>query len=261
MLVVIDLDGVVYLGKELIRGAAETIAEIRRRGHRICFLTNNSALTRDGFRQRLSRFGIGCRRDEIMSSGYATANFLKKRGEKGNIFVIGGEGLAREMEGAGFDVVTRNRRKIDYVVVGMDRRFNYRDLCTAQQAILEGALFVATNADPVYPAEKGVLPGAGVMVSAIETATGAAPILIGKPNPFILKEILRETKTSPGKTILVGDRLDSDVFLGKRCGVKTVLVLTGITKPANLKRIKSGERPDYVIKSIEGLLKIKKIGL
>lgn len=258
MLVVIDLDGVVYRGKEVVPYAPQTITYLRRQGHRIYFLTNNSALTREGFKRRLLRHGVDCRKEEIMSSGYATVLFLKKKkGVKGNIFVIGGKGLSREMEAAGFRVVKRYIHKIDYVVVGMDRDFRYRDLYTAQQAILKGALFVATNADPTYPVEDGVLPGAGAMVSAIRISTATSPIIIGKPNPFILKEILRETNIPPSNTILIGDRLDSDILLGKRCRVKTVLVLTGITKERELRNVRKDRMPDYVIKDLRYLPKLK----
>lgn len=257
MLIIFDLDGVVYCGKRVIHQAPETIKCFRERGHRIYFLTNNSALTREGFQRRLSHFGIRCVKEEIMSSAFATARFLKRKGYKGNVFVIGGPGLRKEMEKAGFKVVKNNCKKIDFVVVGMDRHFRYHDLYTAQQAILKGALFIATNADPTYPVEGGVLPGAGTMVSAIRTASLTVPIVVGKPNTFILKEILREAATSPAEAILVGDRLETDISLGKRCGLRTVLVLTGITRSSDLKRIKKSEKPDYVIKDISGLLKLK----
>ncbi|MHB8158752.1 MAG: HAD-IIA family hydrolase [Desulfocucumaceae bacterium] len=262
MLIIIDLDGVVYRGKKVIPGAPETIARLRERGHKIRFLTNNSSLTRQGFSRRLWSMGIKCRQEDIMSSGYATVLFLKKRGLRGNVFVIGGEGLAREMEKAGFRVVNKNTyQKIDYVAVGMDRHFVYRDLYIAQQAILKGALFLATNADAMYPVENGVMPGAGAMVSAIKTAAQTPPIIIGKPNPFILKEILREAGISRKESIIVGDRLDSDISLGHRAGIKTILVLTGITSPVEAEKFKKETRPDYVIKNIKGLLKLKQAGL
>ena len=261
MFIIIDLDGVVYRGKKDIPGAPETIARLRARGHRIHFLTNNSSLTRQGFSRRLLSMGIKCRKEEIMSSGYATVSFLKKRGLRGNVFVIGGQGLAREIVKAGFRVVDNNSyQKIDYVAVGMDRHFVYRDLYIAQQAILKGALFLATNADPTYPVENGVCPGAGAMVSAIKTATNTPPIIIGKPNPFILKEILQGAGVPKQEAIIVGDRLDSDILLGHRAGIKTVLVLTGITSHEEAARLKKETRPDYVVKNIKGLLKLKKAG-
>jgi HAD superfamily hydrolase (TIGR01457 family) len=262
MLIIIDLDGVVYRGKKVLPGAPEAIALLRERGHRIHFLTNNSGLTRQGFSRRLWSMGIKCRQEEIMSSGYATVLYLKKRGLRGNVFVVGGEGLAREIANAGFRVVKNNfSQKIDYVAVGMDRHFVYRDLYIAQQAILKGALFLATNADPTYPVENGVLPGAGAMVSAIKTATNTEPIIIGKPNPLILKEILREAGVSKKEAIIVGDRLDSDILLGRKAGIKTILVLTGITSPMEAEKLKKETRPDYVIKNIGGLLKLKVAGI
>lgn len=262
MLIIIDLDGVVYRGKKVIPGAAGIIAKLRERGHRLHFLTNNSSLTREGFSRRLNFMGIKCRKEEIMSSGYATVCFLKRRGLKGKVFVVGGDGLSREMKKAGFKVVSKNSfQKIDYVAVGMDRHFTYRDLYISQQAILKGALFLATNADPAYPVENGVQPGAGAMVSAISTATQTKPILIGKPNLFILKEILRENRTSGKEAIIVGDRLDSDILLGRRAGIRTVLVLTGITSPSDLAGLTRKKRPDYIIKNVSELLTLKKLGL
>ena len=161
------------------------------------------------------------------------------------------------MENAGFRLVGNNSRKIDFVVVGMDRHFKYRDLCTAQQAILKGAAFVATNVDATYPVEGGVLPGAGTMASAIRTATSTRPIIVGKPNTFMLNEILREASVPAKKAIIVGDRVETDIFLGKKCKVKTVLVLTGITQLSDLNKIKKDKKPDYVVKDISGLLKLK----
>jgi len=259
MLIILDLDGVVYRGKKVIPQAPKTIARLKQRGHRVYFLTNNSALTRRGFQQRLSHFGIDCRKEEIMSTAYATTCFLKRRGCKGTAFVIGGPGLAREMERAGFRLARNNKRKIDFVIVGMDRHFRYHDLYTAQQAIMKGALFVASNADSTYPVEGGVLPGAGTMVSAIRTASSTKPVIVGKPNTFMLKEILREASVSAKKAIMVGDRFETDILLGKRCGLKTVLVLTGITKLSDLKKIRKDKKPDYIIRDISGLLKLKDI--
>ena len=259
MLVILDLDGVVYRGKKVIREAPNTIARLKQKGHKIYFLTNNSALTRKGFQQRLSHFGIDCRKEEIMSAAYATTRFFKRRGYKGSVFIIGDPGLVREIENAGFRVAKNNKRKIDFVVVGMDRHFKYRDLCTAQQAILKGAIFVATNVDATYPVEGGVLPGAGTMASAIKTATSTRPIVVGKPNTFMLKEILREASVPAKEAIIVGDRLETDILLGKRCGLKTCLVLTGITQLSDLKKIRKDKKPDYVFKDIGGLLRLKSI--
>jgi phosphoglycolate/pyridoxal phosphate phosphatase family enzyme len=257
MLIIIDLDGVVYRGKKVILQAPNTISRLRERGHGIYFLTNNSALTREGFKQRLSHHGIKCSKEEIMSSGYATTLFLKEKRIRKDIFVIGGEGLVREIKKAGFNVVRRNTHKIGCVVVGMDRHFKYHDLCIAQEAILKGAAFVATNADPTYPVEKGILPGAGTLVSAIKTASSTPPIIIGKPNPYILKEILKITGIPPAGAILIGDRMSTDIVIGKKCGAKTVLVLTGVTKLSEVKKVRKNEKPDYIIKNISGLLKMK----
>ena len=257
MLVIFDLDGVIYRGKKVIPQAPKTIERLRKRGHRIYFLTNNSSLSREGFKKRLFHFGIDCRKEEIMTSGYAALLFLKKRKIKGDIFVIGGKGLASTIERAGFRIAKRARHNISCVVVGMDRRFRYHHLYIAQQAILNGALFIATNKDPTYPVEGGVLPGAGVMVSAIKAATSAAPLLIGKPNTRILKEILKDAHVLPGEAILVGDRLETDILLGKRCGVKTALALTGIAKYSDLKTAGKDKKPDYVMKDVSGLLKLK----
>lgn len=259
MLFIFDLDGVVYRGRKVIPRASKTIGCLRARGHRIYFLTNNSSLSREGFKQRLSHFRIDCRKEEVMSSGYATTLFLKRRRFKGNVFVIGGDGLVREIKRAGFRVVNRKGHNIQCVVVGMDRKFTYNDICVAQQAILKGALFVATNADPTYPVEGGVLPGAGTLVSAIKTASLSSPVIIGKPNTFMLKEILRDAEVSFRDAVLVGDRLETDISLGKKCGVKTVLVLTGISNFSDLKKAGKNQKPDYVIKNISGLLKLKNI--
>ncbi len=263
--VVLDLDGVVYRGKSLLPGAKQAIAWLREQGLKVFFLTNNSTLTRADYVRRLEGYGIPCAKHEIFSSASACALYLQschrqiRRGEENGgansrALVVGEGGLSGELRHAGIGVVRRlDGKKVQYVVVGMDRRITYKKLLDAQAAILQGAKFIASNADPVYPVEHGVIPGGGTIVAAIQAACGQKPLVIGKPSPYILKLLLRQENLKPSQALLVGDRLDTDIACGRRAGVPTVLVLTGVTTRAEVKKAPPRLQPDWVLESLGDL--------
>ena len=253
--VVFDLDGVVYRGRTALPGARKTISWLRQRGLKVFFLTNNSTLTRAEYIHRLGRFGIPCKMEMIYSSAYACALYLQENGGRHPCALVVGEGgLAGELRRAGIEVVRKlTRKKVDYVVVGMDRKINYRKLADAQSAIFRGARFIASNRDPVYPVEKGLIPGGGTIVAAIQTASQKKPLVIGKPSPYILKVLLRKEKLDPKRVLLLGDRLDTDVASGRRAGVLTAIALTGVTSREEIARAPARLRPHWVIQSIADL--------
>jgi phosphoglycolate/pyridoxal phosphate phosphatase family enzyme len=253
--VVFDLDGVVYRGHTLLPGAKKTIAWLRDQGVRIFFLTNNSTLTRKEYVHRLEGFGISCSKEMIYSSAYACALYLRENeGPRPRVLVVGEGGLRTELQRVGVEVVTQLRGKdVGYVVVGMDRKISYRKLADAHLAISRGAKFIASNRDPIYPVEKGVIPGGGTIVAAIETASQQKPLVIGKPSPYILKVLLRKEKIRPKECLLVGDRLDTDVVCGRRAGVWTVIVLTGVTSAEEIAQAPARLKPHWVLNSIADL--------
>lgn len=254
-LVIFDLDGVIYRGELLLPHAAETVTWARERGLAVRFITNNSTRTRSYYSQRLSGFGISTLPEHIMTSAYATALYLESRGDDGaKVLVIGEQGLREETAAMGFEVLLPPHGDgAGYVVVGMDRAFNYTTLCTAMSAILAGAEFIASNRDPSFPTENGLLPGGGTMVAAIETAVGSPPRLIGKPETRMLELVLGEVGCGPREAIIIGDRLDADIQAGRAAGLRTALVLTGVSSAEDAHRAPAQMRPEHVIQTLREL--------
>ena len=254
---VLDLDGVVYRGKQALPGAVETIETLRRLGHQVYFFTNNSTKTRVTYQQKLAGMGIQADIEHIMTSSYATALYLEEHGAQGkSVLVVGREGIREELKAVGMVIAEDGlHEKVDYVVVGMDRDFCYDTLTKAQHAIMGGATFIATNRDATFPMENGmVLPGGGTIVAAIEVASGVKPILIGKPETPAMMEVLHLAHATPKDAVIVGDRLDTDILVAKRIGALSVLVLTGVTKEKDLESVPEEMKPDMVVKSLPEML-------
>lgn len=250
--VVFDLDGVVYRGREALPHAAETVAWLRGEGYRVYFITNNSALTRSQYVDRLREMGIPANEAEIMTSAYASGLYLRENGLlPATAYVISDGGLQQELADAGVEVLGEDDdRQADYVVVGMDRGLTYSKLERAQQEILRGAKFIASNADPTYPVEGGVMPGAGTVVSAVQTATGQEPILIGKPQTYMIEKVIEQAGVGRGEVLVVGDRLSTDIELARRAGMTAALVLTGVSTRAEAETAPDHQRPDWILRDL-----------
>lgn len=229
-------------------GAAEALARLRaQKASSIFFLTNNSSQPRREYVAKLTRMGMPCDEDEVVTSSSATAAYLTRTlGATGRtVLAVGGPGIRDELSRFGLIVRTAEEipvadadEGIDFVVVGMDRNFQYHTLNCAQQAILRGATFIATNRDGQYPIEQGkVVPGGGAMVAAIEACSETVPLVIGKPEVHGLQTILDRAGVAPEEAVMIGDRLDTDVLCGNRLGVPTVLVLTGVTSETKARQM------------------------
>jgi 4-nitrophenyl phosphatase len=253
-LVIFDLDGVIYRGNSLLPSAKETLQELRARGKYIAFLTNNSTRTRYQYKRKLSRLGIKANIREIFTSAWGTANFLRKQGAR-KAFVIGEEGLKKEIRWAGIEVTSLPENDVDCVVVGLDRRFNYKKLCSAFEAVKKGAKFVATNMDYTFPLEDKIVPGGGAIVASLRWALNMEPIVIGKPSPFLLESIINHYGVNKEQAVIVGDRLDTDIEMGKKAGMKTVLVLTGVTSREEVER--HIIKPDEIIEKLADLMDLE----
>jgi phosphoglycolate/pyridoxal phosphate phosphatase family enzyme len=253
------LDGVIYRGEQPLPGAVDTIRNLRHLGHQVYFFTNNSTQTRTTFARKLSGMGIPVDEDHIMTSAYATALYLKERGARGkSVYVLGEKGPRVELTAIGMTVVEDAlAEKTDYVVVGLDRYFDYGKLTQAQQAIVHGAELIATNTDTTFPLEDGlVVPGGGSIVAAVEAASGVKAIVIGKPETPAMNEILSIAQAVPEQTVVVGDRLETDILAGKRIGATTVLVLTGVTKREDLNTAPPDLQPDIVVDTLPEMITI-----
>ncbi|MBV9852607.1 MAG: phosphoglycolate/pyridoxal phosphate family phosphatase [Armatimonadetes bacterium] len=258
---VFDLDGVMYLGETAIPHAAEAVRRLTRTGRRVFFLTNNSGRTRRDYQEKLVRVnGLDIAEEQIYTSAYATALYLKARGAAGrSVFVIGEIGLARELADSGglVPVTVADSvpfEAIDYVVVGIDKQFTYDKLRFAHAAITRGhAQFIATNRDSTFPMEDGEIPGGGSLVAALATAAGREPLTVGKPEPHAYEAILQAAGVPAGQSVMVGDRLDTDIAVGNRAGAHTVLVLTGVTDSDAAANAPSAWRPERIIGDLRAL--------
>ncbi len=239
----IDLDGTVYRGLKTIEGAAQKIDEIRAAGHKVLFFSNNSTRSRKDLARKLSEMGVKAREDEVCSAAYALVLFLKER--KKRVYFIGEESLRKELAQEGVALSEEG----EVVAVGLDRAFNYEKLAHALTLTLKGAQIVAANDDATYPTHEGIRPGAGAIVAAIERASGKKALVLGKPYEFIykvLKQMMGEEEM-----VVVGDRLDTDIYFAKRFGLKSILVLSGIAKKEDI--AKSKIKPDEIIPSLAHL--------
>jgi phosphoglycolate/pyridoxal phosphate phosphatase family enzyme len=248
-----DLDGCVYLGEEVILSAPDTLAELRRMGKGILFLTNAPYISRYAYADKLRSMGIQARADEILSSSWATAEYVRQhhdvRGK--SVFVVGSKSFKEEMAAAGLRVLEGEEAvHADFVVVGGYMEFCYTDIVLANFAIRNGAIFYTSNRDVTFPTARGVMPGTGAILASLEAASGRTAVSIGKPEPPMI-EVARAL-LGEGRMMMVGDRLDTDIAGGKRAGIATALVLTGISCREDLDD--SPWTPDYVLESVGGLL-------
>ncbi len=249
---IFDLDGTVYKGDHLIPGADEVIGLLKERGLRVVYLTNKPLETRGDYARKLTRLGIPTAAEEVINSSSAMVDYLKKRAPGARLFVIGETPFLDELKEAGF-VLTEEAEKIEYVIAAFDRSFDYRKLNIGFQAIRRGAHFVATNPDRTCPVAEGEIPDCAAVIAALEATTGKrVEAIVGKPSPLIIEAALKQMGGLPAaECLLIGDRLETDILLGREAGLATALVLTGVTDEATLRS--SACRPDFVLGSIRCL--------
>ena len=248
-----DMDGVLFRGADPLPGAAEFIAWLRESGVRFQLITNNSTATPATNVAMLGRLGIRVNEGEILTSSIATALYLKESGARGQaVYVIGEEGLITALESAGMHL-TEVPEEAAWVVAGLDREVTYARLRDASFAIEHGARFVATNADGSLPVEWGKIPGAGALQAAITTTTGKEPKVIGKPEPLMLTLGMERIHGSAASTAMLGDRLDTDIEAAHRCGIPSILVLTGISSEHDAQA--SSHRPTFVYDDLPHLMR------
>lgn len=260
-LVIFDCDGVLYRGREALPHVPETFRALCRAGVPYRFITNNSTRTRAYMVERFRNLGIEAEEEHVHTSAYAARLYLDANAQPGaRVFVVGEQGLKQDLRG--YKILSlADAQTAEYVIVGMDRAINYIKIAAAMGAIRAGAVFVATNRDATFPVEGGaLLPGGGTMVAAIETAAGPPHVTLGKPGPEMLRQLLEKDKVKPARALLVGDRADTDITAGKRARIKTCLVLTGITTPAETPRLPAAMRPDFVARDLRGVLGLLEIG-
>jgi glycerol-1-phosphatase len=262
MLLLVDLDGVVYRGSAPVPGVAAVLAARAAGGDTVVYVTNNAMHYRSDYVTRLTAMGAPVTADRVVSSARAAAMYMsgpEMDPPARRVLVLGASGLERECRDRGLDVVTAAHaadRHVhdglelwdaaghpDAVVVGLDPHLTYLRLAVAADCVRHGARFVATNRDPVYPTERGLRPGAGAVVAALETAAQATPISLGKPGPLLLEMAIRISGRSRGEAVMIGDGLGTDLAAANNLGIPCVLMLTGITTRAEAQALPASEAP------------------
>ena len=239
----LDLDGVIHRGDQVIPGVPQALATVRATGKPLLFLTNNSSKTPEQVAERLQAMGVPAAAEEILTSALATAAMLQREGSGASTaFVIGERGIRDALAGVGVDVIDGEPERTDLVVVGWDRSADYAKIRTAALMVQRGARLVATNGDASYPAPDGLWPGAGALLAAVTTTTGATPTVVGKPASPLFEAAAEATGAS--NPLVVGDRLDTDISGAAGVGWDSLLVLTGASRPADLPW--AGDLPTYL---------------
>ena len=270
MLLLVDLDGVVYRGSEPIPGIAELLTRRVAAGDDVVYVTNNSMWYRADYVERLARMGAPVSADRVVSSPRATALYLREI-EPGleRVLALGADGLRRELVDVGFQVVMAGaaadrvtREGIDRfeasgrpqaVVVGLDPELSWERLAVATSSIRAGARFLATNRDPIYPTERGLMPGSGAVVAAVEAASGVTPLSIGKPAPLLLEEAARVVGADPRDAVMIGDGILTDLRAARAVGARCVLMLTGVSTRAEVAALQGHAAPDEISEDAAGL--------
>ncbi|KAJ6300943.1 hypothetical protein OIU76_021699 [Salix suchowensis] len=273
-----DCDGVIWKGDKLIDGVSETLDWLRSKGKKLVFVTNNSLKSRIQYAKKFHSLGISVAEDEIFSSSFAAAMYLKVNNfpQEKKVYVIGGEGILEELQIAGFtglggpedgekrvelkpNSLFEHDESVGAVVVGIDPRINYYKLQYGTLCIREnpGCLFIATNRDAVgHMTDLQEWPGAGSMVAAMCGSTEREPIVVGKPSTFMMDFLLEKFHINTSKMCMVGDRLDTDILFGQNAGCKTLLVLSGVTTQTTLQDPSNNVQPDYYTSQVSDLLRL-----
>ncbi|KAJ4836691.1 Phosphoglycolate phosphatase 2 [Turnera subulata] len=273
-----DCDGVIWKGDKLIDGVPQTLEMLRSKGKKLVFVTNNSSKSRGQYAQKFHSLGISVSQDEIFSSSFAAAMYLKLNNfpTDKKVYVIGGEGILEELRLAGYtglggpedaekrvelksNSLFEHDKSVGAVVVGLDPYVNYYKLQYGTLCLREnpGCLFIATNRDAVgHMTDLQEWPGAGCMVAAICGSTEREPIVVGKPSTFMMDFLLQRFEVSTSRMCMVGDRLDTDILFGQNAGCKTLLVLSGVTTQSTLQDPSNKILPDYYTSQVSDILEL-----
>ncbi|XP_051877807.1 glycerol-3-phosphate phosphatase [Pristis pectinata] len=278
-----DCDGVLWKGESEIPGAAALVNRLQERGKLVFFLTNNSTKSREMYVEKLRRLGFRARCEQVFATAPCAALYLRQEAKLcGSVYLIGGAALRGELQAQGIacsgtgpgpelipgsgPVQTWAAEPLDpavaAVLVGFDEHFTYMKLCRASRYLQDPAcIFLATNTDTLLPLEGGGIPGTGCLVKAVEAASKRTAYVIGKPNDFMFKCMVKEHGVDPSRTVMVGDRLDTDILMGSNCGLRTILALTGVSTLEEAKAHQESDSPErhklvptYYVNSVADLL-------
>lgn len=243
----IDLDGTIYLGKEIIPAGKRFVERLQQSEQPFLFVTNNTTKTPEAVAQRLAmEFDIHVPAAAIYTASLATIDYMKEENKGNKVYVIGESGLVDLILAAGF---VWDEETPDYVVVGLDTAITYEKFVKATLAIRKGATFIGTNPDKNIPTERGLLPGAGSMIALVETAVQQAPVMIGKPNVVIMNEAVKALGMTKEDVLMVGDNYETDIQAGIKNGIDTLLVLSGFTQKEDVPNLPTAAT--YTVDSLD----------
>jgi NagD protein len=241
----IDMDGVILRGTTLIPGAAEFLQRLRAQGIPFLILTNNSQYTARDLHVRLSYMGLDVPPEAIFTSALATAQFLHSQRPGGRAYAIGESGLTTALHDIGYILTDQEP---EYVVLGETTAYSFERITRAIRFVTAGARFIATNSDVMGPGEGGIVPATGAVAALISAATGVKPYFVGKPNPLMMRTALRTIEAHSEESVMIGDRMDTDIVAGIESGLRTILVLSGVTKREEVERFPY--RPTWIMESV-----------
>ncbi|MBI4977548.1 MAG: HAD family hydrolase [Spirochaetes bacterium] len=244
-----DMDGVIYHGNKILPGAKEFINWLQQEKKRFLFLTNSSERSPRELTEKLSRMGLDISEEHFYTSALATAAFLASQKERGSAYVIGEAGLINALYDVGYAM---NNVNPDYVVVGETRSYNFEKIEQAINLVLGGARLIGANSDLTGPTEHGIIPATKALVAPIELATGRTAYFVGKPNPIIMRSAMKQLNADPAGTLIIGDRMDTDILAGIESGIDTVLVLSGISTRETVEQY--AYRPAYIMQGLSEML-------
>lgn len=229
---ILDMDGVIWKGDAPIGDLPATFKRIRERGLKFVFATNNGTKTPDEYKEKLKELGVEIQADQVITSALGIAFLMAQKHPKGTkIFLIGENGIKAALEERGFEILdVENAPQAEAVVMGIDRSINFQKVAEATLLVRAGRPFYTTNTDRTFPTPRGEIPGSGSWLSVVISATGIEPIVAGKPFPYLMELSLERLGTSKEETLVVGDRLETDIAAGQSVGCPTALVLSGVSK-------------------------------
>lgn len=247
----IDMDGVLWRGRTFLPGVRQFFSTLRERQLPFLLVTNNATVSPQSAVERLAEIQVEIEPQEVLTSAFATAAYLKTVLSPGaSVYAIGEQAVRHALEGAGFHLLDQHD-SARAVVVGFDRQIDWYKMAEAALAIQAGALFVGTNPDVSFPIEGGQAPGNGAFVRAIEVSTGVEPVIVGKPEPLLFEQAIKTLDLPAEQTLMIGDRLETDILGAQRAGVGTALMLSGVTSKAQL--ASADIKPDFIFEDLPEL--------
>ena len=240
-----DMDGVLYHGNHLLDGAKKFVDWLKSENKEFLFLTNSSERSPKELSQKLGRLGIDVGEEHFYTSALATASFVAWQSPGSTVYVIGEAGLINAVYDLGLSM---NDVNPEYVIVGESRTYSYEKIEKAVELVQKGAKLIGTNPDKTGPTEKGIMPATGALIAPIEIASGRSAYFIGKPNPLMMRSAMKKLGTHRGETVIIGDRMDTDIVAGTEAEIDTVLVLTGVTQKDHINDF--SYRPRYVLNNV-----------